>query len=61
LYGYWQSESYFKAFEAVIRQDFIFREPLQEQNAELALDMATKQAVSLHIRRGDREKDSYFS
>ena len=53
LYGYWQSELYFKAFEAVIRQDFIFREPLQEQNAELALKMATKQAVSLHIRRGD--------
>jgi len=61
LYGYWQSERYFKEFEAIIRQDFIFREPLQEQNAELALDMATKQAVSLHIRRGDREKDSYFS
>ena len=53
LYGYWQSERYFKAFEAIIRQDFIFREPLQEQNAELALDMATNQAVSLHIRRGD--------
>jgi len=58
LYGYWQSERYFKAFEAVIRQDFIFREPLQEQNAELALDMATKQAVSLHIRRGDYVSDS---
>ena len=53
LYGYWQSERYFKAFEAIIRQDFIFREPLQELNAELSLDMATKQAVSLHIRRGD--------
>ncbi len=58
LYGYWQSERYFKAFEAIIRQDFIFREPLQEQNAELALDMATKQAVSLHIRRGDYVSDS---
>ena len=53
LYGYWQSERYFKEFEAIIRQDFIFREPLQDRNAELALDMATKQAVSLHIRRGD--------
>jgi hypothetical protein len=58
LYGYWQSERYFKEFEAIIRQDFIFREPLQEQNAELALDMATKQAVSLHIRRGDYVSDS---
>jgi hypothetical protein len=58
LYGYWQSERYFKAFEVVIRQDFIFREPLQERNAELALDMATKQAVSIHIRRGDYVNDS---
>ena len=53
LYGYWQSERYFKAVESVIRQDFTFREPLKEHNAELALEMATVQAVSLHVRRGD--------
>jgi hypothetical protein len=53
LYGYWQSEQYFKAVEFVIRQDFTFREPLKEHNAELALEMATVQAVSLHVRRGD--------
>ena len=53
LYGYWQSERYFKAVESVIRQDFTFREPLKEHNAELALEMASIQSVSLHVRRGD--------
>ena len=57
LYGYWQSERYFKAVESVIRQDFTFREPLKEHNAELALEMATIQAVSLHVRRGDYVSD----
>ncbi|RIZ69486.1 MAG: alpha-1,2-fucosyltransferase [Methylococcales bacterium] len=57
LYGYWQSELYFKAIESVIRQDFTFREPLKEHNAELALEMATIQAVSLHVRRGDYVSD----
>ncbi len=53
LHGYWQSERYFKAVESVIRQDFTFREPLKEHNAELALEISTIQAVSLHVRRGD--------
>jgi hypothetical protein len=53
LYGYWQSERYFKAFEDTIRRDFTFREELSGRNADLALDIANTQSVSLHIRRGD--------
>lgn len=61
LSGYWQSEHYFKSFESVIRQDFTFRESLTGRNAELALEIANTQSVSLHVRRGDYVSDSKTS
>lgn len=57
LYGYWQSERYFKPFESVIRRDFTFREPLTDRNLELAAAIALGQSVSLHVRRGDYVSD----
>ena len=53
LYGYWQSEKYFKRIEATIRQDFIFKKPLVEKNLDNALHIASVNSVSLHVRRGD--------
>lgn len=53
LQGYWQSEHYFRKFEATIRDDFTFQSPLGLQNAEWAAHIAGCNAVSLHIRRGD--------
>lgn len=58
LYGYWQSEQYFKSVESVIRRDFYFREPLDEVNADLASKIQRGQAISLHIRRGDYVSDA---
>lgn len=58
LYGYWQSERYFKPFEADIRRDFTFRVPLSGRNAELASEISRSQAVSLHVRRGDYVDDA---
>jgi len=58
LHGYWQSESYFKPFENIIRQDFTFREPLQGRNLELSTEISNHQSVSLHVRRGDYINDS---
>jgi len=58
LSGYWQSERYFKPFESVIRRDFTFREPLVGRNAELKLEIANTQSISLHVRRGDYVSDS---
>lgn len=58
LFGYWQSERYFKLFESVIRRDFTFREPLAGRNSELALEIANTQSISLHVRRGDYVSDS---
>jgi len=53
LYGYWQSEKYFKSFESGIRSDFQFRLPLDTRNALLASEIKNTLSVSIHIRRGD--------
>ena len=53
LYGYWQSEKYFKSIEAIIRKDFQFRQPLDEMNASIQSSMRECQSIALHIRRGD--------
>jgi hypothetical protein len=53
LYGYWQSENYFKTAEHYIRNDFTFREPLDGLNKELAFRIVSSQSISLHVRRGD--------
>ncbi|QWD21888.1 alpha-1,2-fucosyltransferase [Polynucleobacter paneuropaeus] len=53
LYGYWQSEKYFKSIEAIIRKDFQFRHPLDEMNASMQSSMRECQSIGLHIRRGD--------
>ena len=53
LQGYWQSERYFAEHSALIRSDFIFRQPLTGYSAELARVILDTAAVSVHIRRGD--------
>jgi len=53
LYGYWQSEKYFKLIEKVIRDDFSFKPPLTEKNLLIANQIDQTNAISLHIRRGD--------
>jgi hypothetical protein len=53
LSGYWQSEKYFKRYESAIRGEFAFRHPLDARNAELAAEIGSVSAVSLHVRRGD--------
>lgn len=58
LYGYWQSEQYFKSVESVIRRDFDFREPLVGVNADLASEIQRFQSISLHVRRGDYISDT---
>jgi Glycosyl transferase family 11 len=53
LYGYWQSEKYFIEFAQNIREDFTFKLPFSDQNAEIAEQISQVNAVSLHVRRGD--------
>lgn len=54
LDGYFQSESYFKDYESSIRQDFTPKEAWSGNKAVLAeIIRNDRQAVSLHVRRGD--------
>jgi hypothetical protein len=57
LYGYWQSEKYFKAYEDIIRQDFCFRHTLDPLNQALKQEVGGKESISVHIRRGDYLSD----
>lgn len=53
LKGYWQSEKYFLDIAGIIRREFTVKTPLSGKSKELAELIASKQSVSLHIRRGD--------
>lgn len=53
LFGYWQSEKYFRAAAQTIRADFTFARPSDPRNEELADRIGQSTAVSLHVRRGD--------
>ena len=53
LEGYWQSPKYFDFIENVIRTEFIFREPLIDQNVALRDEILRTQSVAVHVRRGD--------
>lgn len=57
VYGYWQSERYFKENEKVIRKDFKFKKTLHNQNLCIANDIKNSNSISLHIRRGDYLSD----
>lgn len=53
LHGYWQSEKYFRRHERQVRSDFTFPEQLTPANREIAAEIASTNAVSVHVRRGD--------
>lgn len=53
LYGYFQTEKYFKAIEESIREDFMFIDPDEACIKELREIAGGKDVVSIHVRRGD--------
>jgi len=53
LEGHWQSEKYFSDIEALIRREFSFRNAPSEPNRRMLDRIASCEAVSVHIRRGD--------
>src|SRR5690606_22901260 len=53
LEGYWQSEKYFRDYEAVIRQDLTFRKPLSARGAAMRDTIGSVNAVCVHVRRSD--------
>ncbi|MDZ4202898.1 MAG: alpha-1,2-fucosyltransferase [Gallionella sp.] len=53
LFGYWQSEKYFRDAEQAIRSEFTFAQSPSLRNKELADQIGQTDAISLHVRRGD--------
>jgi hypothetical protein len=54
LYGYFQSEKYFKHIEDEIRGDFTFHSDLLESCKEIVDgEMGSNESISLHVRRSD--------
>lgn len=51
LYGFFQSEKYFKHIEDDIREDFTFHSEIEEAYQEIASIL--ENPIALHIRRGD--------
>jgi hypothetical protein len=53
LQGFWQSERYFKDYEAEIRHDFRFRDSVTQACKHLKEQVSSCNSVSIHVRRGD--------
>jgi hypothetical protein len=53
LDGFWQSELYFKHFEAIIKNDFSFNQNIVDLNKHLLSKIESCNSISLHVRRGD--------
>jgi hypothetical protein len=60
LEGWWQSYRYFEGYEDIIRADFTLKTPPSEKVQALIDDIRSKNAVCLHIRRGDYLAASHF-
>lgn len=54
LYGYFQTEKYFKHIENEIRQSFIFVDEIREPTEQaFKSNFGEKEVISIHLRRGD--------
>ena len=56
--GYWNTEKYFKDIRPTILKDFSNKAPISGKNKEISESIASKNSVSVHIRRGDYANDS---
>lgn len=53
LYGYWQSEAYFKEYKDVIVKELKVKTPIPVICNDLLKDISKPNSVCVHIRRGD--------
>jgi len=61
LHGMWQSESFFKPVENLLRLQFSFRYPPQPEVAEMEKKIRTTRASAfVHFRRGDYTRNPDF-
>ncbi len=60
LVGYFQSEKYFLDIEAIIRQDFTFKELPNNKTNVLLRKIKSSESVSIHFRRTDYINNKKF-
>ena len=60
IYGFFQSEKYFKDVEKELREDFKFKPMPDKQNQAMINKINSTNAISLHIRRGDYVQKKRF-
>ncbi len=53
LFGYWQSEKYFKDIKEVLLEEFTPITPLHNESLRYLENIEKRNSISLHIRRGD--------
>ena len=53
LFGFYQTEKYFKHIADEIRQDFTFKKKIQDECKEIVDEVFDRKPIALHIRRGD--------
>lgn len=56
-YGIWQDPRYFNQFKGIIRQEFSWKDPLDEKNKSFYNQFRAHHTVSIHVRRGDYLKE----
>ncbi len=57
LFGYWQSEKYFKNIENIIRKEFTLKNDLSKEARDILNKIQNTNSISIHIRRGDYVKN----
>jgi len=58
LFGFYQTEKYFKHIEDEIRKDFGFKKEIRKSCVEIFQVLNLKNPIALHIRRGDYTNNS---
>lgn len=53
LYGYWQSEQYFREFPQAIMDELTPAAPLHPSRATWQQEMQNENSIAVHVRRGD--------
>jgi hypothetical protein len=51
--GYWHNERYFEPVKNILRNEFIPKSEMPDENKEIAIQINIKNSVALHVRRGN--------
>jgi Glycosyl transferase family 11 len=58
LEGYWQCPGFFADIKDVVRKEFTVRTEAVAENQQMAEEIAQRESVSIHVRRGDYVSNS---